>query len=346
MTEAALKLLREAEVEERKVLAYTKPEWWESCNENTYKGRTQLTIKNFILGKLKKTTTYGHRRWDAKGSHHIFTTRKNGSELWMYKNNPSIKVKICVAKKVNGIFLGNSSSLVFNKVPSTGQVKAFNGQRLKIQEIMQDVMTMVPFQLFEETKLDINSFKVVEKGRDEKLDIGRTIKGKKVLTHFMGAMVFKIGSKVYEDQYFLFDIDRNDLLLNNLNFFLSRLPKKVDSIEEAYASLKPKEVYDAERFLGKPCQRQGEWFFIPVQGDFKIKTEANWSGNGRPRHTNAVLQSKGNRAHYAQKLSEEGYVTGRIWHGGGEHKTIELDTWCKPVPNTAVESFKISGAID
>jgi hypothetical protein len=39
-------------------------------------------------------------------------------------------------------------------------------------------------------------------------------------------------------------------------------------------------------------------------------------------------------------------VRGKVSHGGHEHKPIILDGWHKPVPNTAVGSFKISGAVD
>ena len=76
---------------------------------------------------------------------------------------------------------------------------------------------------------------------------------------------------------------------------------------------------------------------------FRFKAISN---TGRPSRQAATLQSKNNRPHYVQFLSVEGYVKGKVTHGGGEHKAIMLKGWCKAVPNTAVESFKISGQVD
>jgi hypothetical protein len=39
-------------------------------------------------------------------------------------------------------------------------------------------------------------------------------------------------------------------------------------------------------------------------------------------------------------------VRGRVYHGGFEHNPIDLKGWHKAVPNTAVESFRISGDVD
>jgi len=148
-----------------------------------------------------------------------------------------------------------------------------------------------------------------------------------------------------DEDYFLFDIDRNDLKLKNFNVFLSKLARPCSSIEDAYASLKPKEIFDAERFMGKQCERQGEWFFIPVQGEHEVKKEAKWN-RGRPARQGAILQAKGNRPHYVEMLSDEGYVKGKVTHGGGGHIPINLKQWHRAVPNTATESFKISGDVD
>lgn len=241
--------------------------------------------------------------------------------------------KDILCKKVNGVYLGNSSGLARSS-------KGRTGSPLAAQLELGQYIPMVPYGLFEgRKKLDINSFVLVDKGPDEELDLGRKNKhGEKIMTHFTGAMLFNIGSQQY-----LFDIDRNDLVMKNFNAFMSRLGSKVKTIDEAYKSLKPKEVYDAERFLKAAVPRQGEWFFIPVHGKRIPPLVAEKSENGRL--INAVLQSKGNRAHYVEEKCGE-YVRGRVWHGGYEHKDITLKEWHRPVPNTAIESFKISGAID
>lgn len=77
--------------------------------------------------------------------------------------------------------------------------------------------------------------------------------------HFVGAMLLEVEGKQY-----LFDVDRNELKHYRFNPFLSELPKKVKTIEEAYELLKPEEVKKAKKF-----KRQGEWFFIPIKKKIK-----------------------------------------------------------------------------
>jgi hypothetical protein len=343
--------------------SFIKPEWWDDIETfNTtnprlgYDNNCRYIVKAFVEGKLNKKI-----KGCAMNGRHSYTVKNQGTELWLFKNNPAIKVSVCVARKVNGFFLGNASSLRFAKPAGAKRVHATgSGGRLKIQEVLAECMPMVPFQLFKDSQMDINSMTIIEKGPDEFLELGRKVKGVEVKTHYTGAMVFKIdflvrsrGIQGQKDEYFIFDIDRNDLKLKNLNFFLSRLSRPVTGLKDAYDSLKPKEVLDAERFLGQECPRQGEWFFIPIVGEFDKEREKvrNWAAaNGEKEFTTrdvaAVLSAHGNRPHYVEKLSVEGYVKGKVTHGGHEHKPIELDVWHKPVPNTATKSFKISGAVD
>jgi len=325
---------------------YNKPEWFDAIVGNSYEARCRQIVKDFVQGNLE-----GKKTSRACNGNHSYTTKKGGTELWLFKNNPSIKTRTCVAKKVNGSFIGNASSLTAQRFPN-GKIHYAGGGMQKIQECLQDVMPMVPFRMFKEARLDLDSFHIIEKGEGEMIDVGREEKGKKVLTHYTGAMLFTIGVRKiskglmgYDEDHFLFDIDRNDLALKNFNVFLSKLARPCSSIADAYVSLKPKEIVDAERFMDGPCPRQGEWFFIPVQGEHENKKSAIWN-RGRPARQNATLQAKGNRPHHVEQLSVEGYVKGKVTHGGMEHKPIELKQWHQPVPNTAVESFKISGAVD
>ncbi len=312
------------EIKTEKPLGYTRAAWFDEIPKDTYESRCRQVVKAFVTGTLKGKMV-GYKT-------HVYSTRNNGKELWLFRNNPSIRCHIMMAKKIGDHFVGNASGIMATRQGKQKKL-GFTGGGSKIQEIMGEVLPMVPFRMFKETGLDINSMLVVSKNPDEKIDIGQKIDGKNVLTHYTGAMVFKI-KKARQESYFLFDIDRNDLKLKHMNAFLSKLARPCTSVQDAYASLKPQEVSEAERFLGHEVTRQGEWFFIPVQGDFAFTGQE------------AVLQSKGNRAHYVKHLSPEGYVKGKVWHGGGEHKDIKLDTWCKAVPNSAVESFKITGAID
>ena len=61
------------------------------------------------------------------------------------------------------------------------------------------------------------------------------------------------------------------------------------------------------------------------------------------------LKAGVNRPNRVGKLFiEDGvhYVTGKVEHTGREHEPIELKSWYKAIPNTAIKSFTITGNID
>jgi len=177
--------------------------------------------------------------------------------------------------KVDGIqvVLGNSSIL-----PLVGRTVAYGNESLNrsetlIQRKLAVKATMVPFSVFEQAKLDLNKYRVIERGPEEKAKKTEQIynykEGKKenkvTEVHFTGASLFEV-----EGQQFLFDIDRREQQHGIFNPFLVKLPRKVKTIAEAYQSLKPKAVVDAEK-KGLKVLRQGEWFFIPSKGPKQTK---------------------------------------------------------------------------
>ncbi len=309
------------------VPSHVTPPWWNDDFTNEYTNQCRSVVKRFVDGNL-----IGLQTASKNPGRHKYESRNNGTELWLFKDNPTNKVWFCVAKVVNGTILGNASSLAVIKNLRTGELTPLNWGTLKIQEVLQDVFTMVPFRLFEDAGLDIDTFQTIEKGPEELVKVARIQDPQE--RHFTGAIVFTLRNTGGELAYYLFDLDRNDVALKTWNPFLSKLPNPVTSIADAYDSLKPQEIKDAERFLGKPCPRQGEWFFIPSKEDHK--------DSGNP----AVLRNPGTRDHEVEVLSEDGFVKGRVTHRGWEHAAIILRGWHKPVGNGAVESFKISGAID
>ena len=84
-------------------------------------------------------------------------------------------------------------------------------------------------------------------------------------THFVGAILFRCGEKDM-----LFDVDREELKHDIFNPFVVALPRKCESIEDAYASLMPEQVKQAIA-EGKDVKRQGEWYFIPK--DYKPRED-------------------------------------------------------------------------
>jgi hypothetical protein len=127
-------------------------------------------------------------------------------------------------------------------------------------------------------------------------------------------------------------------------FFVAILPHPVASLNEAYESLKPWDVKDAES-MGLKVDRQGEWFFIPQHDGREAREIYNrleercCMGNGNPH-----IATRG------ELLREGAYlVTGRVRHP--DHKTLVLSEYGNPeifiaVENTALQSFSSFGRVD
>lgn len=182
--------------------------------------------------------------------------------------------------------------------------------------------------------------------------------------HFIGAMLI-----INDKKKFLFDIDRNELKHYRMNPFFCEVNENANTIKEAYESLIPDDVKEAEK-KGKKVIRQGEWFFIPVKDPItkkewiraenkkdanRIKILEKWMGEVKVNKGTGVLKRNGrlsagnNRPNEVKRLLEiKGgkFVTGEVEHMGGEHEPIKLKGWYKPIPNTAVKSFTITGDVD
>ncbi len=184
--------------------------------------------------------------------------------------------------------------------------------------------------------------------------------------HYTGASLFKVGSK-----HFLFDLDRRELEQQVFNPFLVQLFGPAETIAEAYEAMKPVQVREAEK-SGTELKRQGEWFFIKAPKDVQkrcneIETLANVSlraGDNRPNECKAVGFDKDGKVvevvknthgrlgfHESPddddlKMPHTMYVTGRVRHTGREHADLMLKGFWIAVPNTATDSWQISGDID
>ena len=124
-------------------------------------------------------------------------------------------------------------------------------------------------------------------------------------------------------------------------------------------ALKPKEVFEAES-KGLTVERQGEWFFIPINNADEMLSQLSsrevFMGElDKDGEIDAygsrtyVLRAGQNRPNYAQNgftFDGKAYVSGLIEHSGREHRTVNLKQWCYAIPNTATESFTITGDID
>lgn len=316
---------------ETRELDFRRPHWWREMEADepfNYQGKLRYLLWQFVNGTLPaKRRNIG----TGKSGKHYYYTKKGGSELWLFKDNPVNKVHLPIAKIVGNTILGNASGLMPMK-SYTGNINWAGGPQA-IQSIMEEMFVMVPFRTFEQANLDISKMRMVEKAKPELIELENGPR------HFTGAMVFEV-----DGRYFIFDLDRNEVTLKNWNVFLTEVPRKVTSVADAYESLKPDEVRHAERFMKKPAPRQGEWFFLPVGPGVKVTPRKlnKWMGGLQLKSPDG----RGGRPHMVSQMSAEGFVRGRVSHTGGEHITITLKEWHRPVMNAGVFSFKVDGSVD
>lgn len=267
----------------------------------------------------------------------------------------SLKFNIIAKRLPNGEFIGNSSVLpLIGRKVAYGNEK-LNGKETPVQKYLSEFVPMLPFNVFEESMLDLESMTILERGhaqnvtriRPNGFDRKGKEKFKEEKVHFTGASLFKV-----ENKTFLFDIDRREIAHKIFNPFLVELTKHAETIKDAYQSLMPDEVQDAMRNK-LDVKRQGEWFFIPVNikslnGKKIFGLDADPSKKVWQRET-LKLQAGNNSPNHAQIgfTDETGsFVKGKIEHSGREHADLILDGWYKAVPNTATKSFTITGDVD
>jgi hypothetical protein len=327
-------------------------------------------IVNSFISKGRRKSSGGYRI-SEDGKQLTYTTSGYGEYKWDHASGKSVQVyadtlAVRIEQDGQDFVIGNSSGLRFvGARMAWGSRQRPRGEQ-KVQRLLAAKVPMLPFSVFEQAKLDITKTRILERGQAEtvkrKAKKYDASKGKNVTfmesVHFTGASLFDV-----EGTQFLFDIDREEIKHGIFNPFLVKLPKKVKTIAEAYESLKPAEVLRAEK-AGLKVQRQGEWFFIPVKGrhtpdKWKTEEETNfrWAQvlqkNGKWRDAvvgdvkRLELRAGPNRPNEAEMgIAAKQLVKGRISHSGREHRDIVLETWHKAVPNTATESFTITGDID
>ncbi len=153
--------------------------------------------------------------------------------------------------------------------------------------------------------------------------------------HMAASAVFKYG-----EHYALASMDEQQ-------FFVSILPRPVDSVSDAFCSLKPEEVEEAES-KGMEIYRQGEWFFIPHLTGKEAREQYN-----RMESEFKLVGRNGGNPHVATRGEwlREGVaeVSGRIRHD--EHRTLQLSWSNDPVifiamENTALISHSAAGKVD
>jgi hypothetical protein len=164
----------------------------------------------------------------------------------------------------SGVVLSNANRLsycgshvVYGRSRSSVEVQT------EAQRILEKAGAIpVPFSIFKAAKLSVENARIIEKAPSETITVeletwqdGKPIKTDET-RHYVGGCLLAI-----RDNYFLFDIDREEIKHKIFNPFVVRLPRPAASIEDAYLQLKPAKVVVAG-MENRPVERQGEWFFI------------------------------------------------------------------------------------
>lgn len=244
-----------------------------SMNTENKKTRIKMCLEDFLrafvenrLGRKTKHENYSVRQegkiakliytaFQRVYSHDISSTRK------ILEGEEEIAIRL-----ETGVVLSNADRLsLCGSHMAFGQRHKSGMRKAPAQEVLENAGTLpIPFTVFKDAELDISQTRIIEKAPEETLVTRARIYNDKTAEahdvkerrHFVGACLFTVGK-----DYWLFDVDREDLKDFRFNPFIVRLSSQVASIEEAYLSLKPEEVISAEH-EGLEIIRMGEWFFI------------------------------------------------------------------------------------
>jgi hypothetical protein len=149
--------------------------------------------------------------------------------------------------------------------------------------------------------------------------------------HRAGTTLFKI-----KRSYWLAGMDENQ-------YFITKLPRKAQTVQEAFFILKPDQVKAYEEKTGLQAARQGEWFFIPVAEGLEAKKIYKKMGTGW-----FTLPGNGNphRATRGWIKSRQIFISGQVRHP--QHRMARLSKSTSPVifqafENNARANFSFGG---
>lgn len=184
-------------------------------------------------------------------------------------------------------------------------------------------------------------------------------------SHLLGGSVFKANAWTGGVKYFISGIDETRNSRSD-GYFLSELPRKVKSYEDALTALQPKIVRDAIA-AGLDVKRQGDCFAIPAPDietrKLKNKVKTKRVPVTRFNYMTGTANPAGTKFEYpmlnnSHGASEIGYTSPKVMYARGvmvhtpprrdsEHKRLSLgNIWHRIVFNTARGSWGAEGNVD
>ena len=329
-------------------------------------------LKALELFKNKKTGSI------KNGPDQVFVVVPNALILKTYKsryNDPKIETDVLgIHSNTEPIF--NSS--VIENLNQDSSRRVISPEQTYLSE---NGFTMIPFSALIQAGLKLTSFKELDKTEpeiikqkkadnyikqtglekmklDPKIEIIEIKKSEYSedshsvsffeKRHFNGARLFTCSNNhpskdpvLVENKTYLLDVDREELKHGIVNPFLVEITGQPKTIKEAYENLKPDVVKQAEK-SGLKIERQGEWFFVPVEHSILSPEKNGYLRAGQNRPNTA----ENFKALENENKVTEFFVQGKISHTGREHRDVILESWHRAIPNTSQNSFSLSGDID
>jgi len=194
---------------------------------------------------------------------------------------------------------------------------------------------------------DVKKIRVIDWQNDTWIPTNRFDKnGERIYEHVLGGSLFE-----YEGRRFLSGMDESGVR-NGLFFLTELVDNEVETVADAFESLKPEQVKQAEA-EGKKVLRQGEWFFVEV-GDLdtglKVEVQKQYVLKGRraDREDHHVVTE-------GIEIDGRQFVRGVVKHSRGEHRMLKLyepgvkrkdRPWFEAFENVQVNSWSASGNVD
>ena len=155
--------------------------------------------------------------------------------------------------------------------------------------------------------------------------------------HVLGGVVISFGGS-----YYLSGIDQNEPWRLR-SYFLCQLPHEVKSINEAFESLKPERVREAEA-SHTAVRRQGDIFLVRLnEKDWNLKLQYGRDMLVKDHR----LWDTTHVASRALLIDGRVFVSGKITHERGQHRTLFCKgLWYEAVKDTALASWNVAGSVD
>lgn len=302
----------------------------------------------------------------------VFLERK-GSELTIGDYKIS-KDRVMIGQKTVAIYDKNNDMTLNSEVLSiTDFERNFLGSESLIQKTLREkAKYSIPFNVLESANLKLSETKVIEQGPESTHILGDYNKTER---HFTGALLLENSGRK-----FLMDIDRIEIEHGIFNAFFVELSPQVMSISDAYESMKPLEVIEAEKNK-VTVLRQGEWFLIETDKKISVPQDLIFQSDREDRKIDQGHVTKCNISHGKGRPNSlykpvnfgelDQFFCGVVRHSGREHRQLDLKMNCnedilirstewseskskelveltlyKVVGNTTVSNFTVTGEVD